>query len=364
MMAPVTRYVEDSVNPAGLQPGYFAYAGYWNGPFANLTDMRRTVAPGARVIGVATRLAGSKGADVIDLEPGTCGATQAQNFTACLEWLRQGYSGQFRLPLIYTMASWLAPLEDFLTAHAVPRSRYHAWSAHAGDGQHYCGPGTCGYGRTAADATQYLFAADWDRSCFQDYLFDSKPAPAPVPATPPPVQLGDTGQHVRQAQGRLVAWGYLPEVAVDGTFGAWTELATVAFQKARSLSADGIIGPRTWAALDGEVTGKASEPVPEPPYQYAAPYGLRVTAGHRSFRATWMPPAHPGQPGPEFQVQVFRALAKNGNQLAPSYPRVTSGTSYQGGSLERGVPYLLHVVAGTGDHARPLAYAQAAFRTG
>jgi peptidoglycan hydrolase-like protein with peptidoglycan-binding domain len=36
---------------------------------------------------------------------------------------------------------------------------------------------------------------------------------------------------------------------VDGVFGAKTEAATLAFQKARGLTADGIIGPNTWSEL-------------------------------------------------------------------------------------------------------------------
>ncbi|MFD7540232.1 peptidoglycan-binding protein [Streptomyces sp. NPDC059819] len=39
-------------------------------------------------------------------------------------------------------------------------------------------------------------------------------------------------------------------VTVDGIFGSGTKSATIAFQQCAGLSADGIIGPNTWSALD------------------------------------------------------------------------------------------------------------------
>lgn len=47
---------------------------------------------------------------------------------------------------------------------------------------------------------------------------------------------------VRQVQAKL-------GVSVDGFFGAGTERAVKAFQVKRKLPADGIVGPKTWAAL-------------------------------------------------------------------------------------------------------------------
>jgi peptidoglycan hydrolase-like protein with peptidoglycan-binding domain len=38
-------------------------------------------------------------------------------------------------------------------------------------------------------------------------------------------------------------------IAADGQFGAGTEAAVKAFQRKRSLTADGIVGPNTWTAL-------------------------------------------------------------------------------------------------------------------
>jgi hypothetical protein len=61
---------------------------------------------------------------------------------------------------------------------------------------------------------------------------------------------GDTGQDVEVLQGILVKRGYeLLEPAVDGVFGRGTEAFVVHFQWRHGLNADGVVGPRTRAAL-------------------------------------------------------------------------------------------------------------------
>ena len=73
--------------------------------------------------------------------------------------------------------------------------------------------------------------------------------PASALATVQPVlRLGSRGAAVAQLQRRLVALHY-DVGSVDGIFGPQTFHGVVAFQKVNGLVRDGIVGPRTWAAL-------------------------------------------------------------------------------------------------------------------
>ncbi|ARV57902.1 hypothetical protein BZZ01_03960 [Nostocales cyanobacterium HT-58-2] len=65
----------------------------------------------------------------------------------------------------------------------------------------------------------------------------------------PTLRFGDSGNSVKVLQRLLVSNGYF--VQLDGVFGALTETAVRAFQSARGLKADGVVGPRTWGELTG-----------------------------------------------------------------------------------------------------------------
>ncbi len=63
------------------------------------------------------------------------------------------------------------------------------------------------------------------------------------------LKRGDRGPGVAALQGRLSRLGYWLAEA-DGNFGLTTEQAVYALQKAAGLTADGVYGPKTAAALD------------------------------------------------------------------------------------------------------------------
>ena len=82
-----------------------------------------------------------------------------------------------------------------------------------------------------------------------------KPRPVPVKKSVPPKYPGkpmkfsaspiySANLRVWQARMRQRGWG----VAADGFFGPRTQATTRAFQKEKRLSADGVIGPKTWNA--------------------------------------------------------------------------------------------------------------------
>jgi hypothetical protein len=99
---------------------------------------------------------------------------------------------------------------------------------------------------------------DFDMNAFRTsvaaVMAGTVPAPVPIPAAEPPAQPGgpvgrptlrrrDKGDLVRQIQAKL-------GVEQVGNFGPKTEAAVRAFQRAHNLVPDGIVGPKTWAALD------------------------------------------------------------------------------------------------------------------
>lgn len=79
--------------------------------------------------------------------------------------------------------------------------------------------------------------------------------PAPEPGSTaaserPTLGPGSISDAVAELQERLRALGFDPGV-VDGRFGAATAAAVVALQADRGLDPDGVVGPATWAELDG-----------------------------------------------------------------------------------------------------------------
>ncbi|HHY38474.1 MAG TPA: polysaccharide deacetylase family protein [Clostridia bacterium] len=72
----------------------------------------------------------------------------------------------------------------------------------------------------------------------------------------PLVKKGDTGPEVREIQRMLSESGL--RVTVDGKFGDRTEAAIKLFQKRNGLISDGVVGPKTKAALQRETKKRAS----------------------------------------------------------------------------------------------------------
>lgn len=86
-----------------------------------------------------------------------------------------------------------------------------------------------------------------------------------VPVPHKTIKKGSTGPDVVLCQEDLIQLGYdLSPYGADGKFGAKTETAVKAFQTSVGLLADGIVGKKTWAALDEAVK---PGPEPEPPAQ-------------------------------------------------------------------------------------------------
>lgn len=65
------------------------------------------------------------------------------------------------------------------------------------------------------------------------------------------VRYGETNNIVRGVQARL-------SIAVDGSFGSGTLSAVKSYQSSNGLTADGVVGPNTWARMVGATSGGGS----------------------------------------------------------------------------------------------------------
>ena len=71
------------------------------------------------------------------------------------------------------------------------------------------------------------------------------------------LRYGSRGDKVKQLQQKLKRWGYYTG-SIDGIFGSGTQAAVKNFQKKNGLTADGIVGPKTAAALGMNLTSSSS----------------------------------------------------------------------------------------------------------
>lgn len=121
--------------------------------------------------------------------------------------------------------------------------------------------------RTNSGKQVFRWGGDWDGDNIEDdRTFDAmhfeiactpadiasgiagsvQPKRVDVTAAMRPLQLGSKGRDVHTVQDVVGA-------KVDGGFGPATEKAVKAFQKSHGLTSDGQVGPKTWAAVLGEL---------------------------------------------------------------------------------------------------------------
>jgi N-acetyl-anhydromuramyl-L-alanine amidase AmpD len=105
------------------------------------------------------------------------------------------------------------------------------------------------YALPAGRKTDPSFDMSAFRNGLQAIMTGAQPPPAPIPAKDqqnrPTLRRGDTGDLVNTLQAKV-------SVPASGVFDAATEAAVRAFQRQAGMVADGIVGPKTWAALDAK----------------------------------------------------------------------------------------------------------------
>lgn len=165
----------DAIYVSALPPGQPAYAGYVGGFWPTFPALK-TAFPNAHLLSIAVNA--SQDADCLDVEKYDATIPEVYGW-----FIRQLARGTWR-PVIYISAGQLDALVATMTANGFTRSQYRLWSAHYGQGEHVCGPATCGLTRTACDATQWTSTAlsrSLDQSILNDDFFGTTPAPSPAP---------------------------------------------------------------------------------------------------------------------------------------------------------------------------------------
>ena len=133
------------------------------------------------------------------------------------------------------------------------------------------------------------------------------------------VYWGQSGETVRRVQQKLKQWGYYTG-AVDGVFGQSTYDAVIQFQKKNGLTADGVAGTATLAAMGISETTAASA-VTTAASGYASEVELLARLIHGEAR---------GEP---YEGQVAVGAVVLNRVKHASFPNSISGVIYQSGAF-------------------------------
>ncbi|MDQ7093406.1 NlpC/P60 family protein [Desulfosporosinus sp. PR] len=155
------------------------------------------------------------------------------------------------------------------------------------------------------------------------------------------LKMGSTGSSVVQLQTELNYLGYNVGAA-DGIFGVKTEAGVVAFQKANSLSADGIVGTNTSNALNSTYTEK----------QYTAKASAIIATAEKYIGAPYQWGGESPTTGFDCSGFVQYVFAQNGITLPRvSSEQYTTGTSVNFNNLQPGdLIFFSTDQSGTVDH--------------
>ena len=124
---------------------------------------------------------------------------------------------------------------------------------------------------------------------------------------------GSSGSVVREIQTKLSDWGYYYG-SVDGVYGNLTYKAVIYFQKTNGLTADGVVGPKTLAAMGISSGGSSSS-------SYSNDVNLLARLISAESR---------GEP---YVGQVAVGAVVLNRMEHPSFPHSMSGVIYQNGAF-------------------------------
>ena len=214
------------------------------------------------------------------------------------------------------------------------------------------GPGWTGYGGMVVGVWQYSATATFNGFHPVDFNgykgtvaeFEALTKGAPMKPESFVLALGDSGPAVVYAQQRLNVHG--AKLAVDGGFGPATQNAVKTFQTASKLTADGVIGPNTWKALDASAPN--GPVVPPATGAYPAPTSFAEAGKLTSIGVKWNPVTVAGKPVASYTVQCWQM---NGVQVGAN--KVVTVNNARFDNLHPGWQYRFRVWANGGPVAPP-----------
>lgn len=149
-----------------------------------------------------------------------------------------------------TAANWAAKGK---ISDGLPRDTLVCLFAQKGNKMEHTGFGLNDETVECSSGVQHFAARNkkWTHWAVPQGLYGSIPDPEPVPETKPTLRRGNKGTWVTKLQVMLVNRGYeLPKYGADGDFGKETEAAVIRFQADHGLISDGVVGAKTWEALE------------------------------------------------------------------------------------------------------------------
>lgn len=131
------------------------------------------------------------------------------------------------------------------------------------------------------------------------------------------IKQGSRGTVVKTIQQKLKKWGYYVG-SVDGIFGSGTKKAVMAFQKKNKLTADGIVGAKTAAALGISLSSSSSS---------ASTTGAGGYSSNDVYLLAKL--IHAEARGEPYQGQVAVGAVVLNRVKSSSFPNTISGVIYQ-----------------------------------
>ena len=151
--------------------GAAAYAAYVDGGIGNQPNYAYIVSAFPKAQHLSIALFATSNADALDVEAGASASSDIPGWYA-----RQLQRGIWR-PVIYASVSTMnGTILPMLSQAGISRAQTRLWTAHYGEGEHICGPGSCGALSIDADGTQWTSSAMGlvlDQSLLADDFFST-----------------------------------------------------------------------------------------------------------------------------------------------------------------------------------------------